>query len=202
MPDVLGLSLDPKEMATIRAVAPDSPAARAGFRVGDEIKYLEHQPMISIADVQWVLQKAAQKESLTAEVQRGSKQLKIELALPKNWRRKSDISWRPTSWDLRRMATGGLVLKEAAIDLRKELGLNDSAMALRVDYVGLYGEHGAGKRAGFQKNDVIISVDGKTERMSESDLFGYLVQNRMPGSKVPVAVLRNASRVDLELPMQ
>jgi hypothetical protein len=202
MPDLLGFSLDPATMATVRTVTPGSPAARAGFRVGDEILALERQPMISLADVQWVLHNAASREALTAQVKRGSEKVDLTLPLPANWRRKSDISWRATSWDLRRMVTGGMVLKDSTTDARKALDLPDSALALRVDYLGQYGEHAAGKKAGFQKDDVIVKIDGKTERMTESDLFGYLAQNRMPGAKVPVTVLRKGSKADLELPMQ
>ena len=38
--------------------------------------------------------------------------------------------------------------------------------------------------------------------MTESRWFGYLLQNRMAGTRVPLTVLRNGERVKLELPMQ
>src|SRR5262249_8336063 len=55
-PSVLGLTLDPKEMVTILKVAPGSIADRAGLRSGDAIVSLAGQPLLSIADLQWVLQ--------------------------------------------------------------------------------------------------------------------------------------------------
>ena len=55
-PSVLGLTMDPKEMATITGVAAGSVADRAGLRAGDEIVTLAGQPLLSIADLQWVLQ--------------------------------------------------------------------------------------------------------------------------------------------------
>src|SRR5437016_7217730 len=55
MPDVIGLSLDPKEKAKVKNVAAGSAAAKAGLQAADQIFTLEHQPILSLADVQWVL---------------------------------------------------------------------------------------------------------------------------------------------------
>ena len=205
MPDVIGLSLDPTEKAKVREVRTDSAASKAGFRVGDEIISLQGQPMISIADVQWVLQNAPGPATLAAQVRRASSASPLNLTLnfDKDWRRKSDISWRATSWDLRRMVTGGMLFKDTTTDERQKLDLKDSDLGLRIDYVpNTGGPHGAGKKAGFQKNDVIVSVDGKSNRMTESETFGYLAQKRMVGEKVPVTVLRAGQKLDLQLPMQ
>jgi len=38
--------------------------------------------------------------------------------------------------------------------------------------------------------------------MTESELFGYLLQKRMSGDRIPVTVLRSGNRISLELPMQ
>jgi serine protease Do len=202
MPDVIGLSLNAAEKAKIRAVAADSVAAKAGFQPGDEIVSLQEQPMLSIADVQWVLHNMDSPAIMTAEVRRDGDPLSLTLNLEKDWRRRSDISWRPTSWDLRRMVTGGLVLKDTTSDERQKLDLKETDLGLRVDYLGQYNEHAVGKKAGFQKNDVILSVDGKTSRMTESDVFAYLAQNRMPGERIPVTILRAGNKVEIQLPMQ
>ncbi len=54
-PKSIGLILDPKERATVTEVTPDTPAASAGFQPGDRIRTLAGQPLLSMADVQWVL---------------------------------------------------------------------------------------------------------------------------------------------------
>ena len=202
MPDVIGLSLDPKERAKVKAVARGSAAEKDGFVVGDEILALQGQPIISIADVQWVLHNTNGPVKLKADVLRGKEKLALNLTLAEGWRRQSDIAWRPTSWDLRRMVTGGLLLKDLPATDPRRTALSGTNLALLVEHVGEYGEHAVAKRAGFQKNDVIVGVDGQTSRMSESQLFGYLLRNKMPGSKVPVAVLRGNERIELELSMQ
>jgi len=202
MPDVVGLGFDPKEKAKLASVVKGSPAERGGFRAGDSILTLAGQPMISIADVQWVLQQNNGPAKLDAEVLRGKKKLRLSLALERDWRRQSDISWRTSSWDLRRMASGGLVLEDLPDPERSAAKLSSAELGLRVKYVGEYGEHAAGKRAGFRKDDVIVSVAGHKERMSESDWFGFLLQNKMPGERIPLTVLRGSERLELEMLMQ
>lgn len=202
MPDVVGLKLDPKYRATVAEVLADSVAAKAGFQAGDAIVSLEGQPLLSIADVQWVLHQAQPPTRLKAEVQRDGKTLKLELPLEPGWRRAADISWRPTTWDLRRMATGGLVLEDAQPKHRQDAGLPDNVLCLRVRHVGQYGAHAVAKKAGFQQGDLIVSFDGLTEPLSETDLMSHAVTKRSPGDKVPVVVIRNGKRIELTLPLQ
>lgn len=202
VPDVVGLSFDPKAKAKLAAVATGSAAEKAGFKAGDELVSLEGQPLLSIADVQWVLHQAQVPAALKATVRRDGRPSELTLQLDKSWRHKSDFSWRATTWDLRRMALGGLLLKELDEAGRSQLALPDNALALRVEHVGEYGEHAVAKKAGFKKQDVIVSFDDLTQRMTESDLLRNLLQKRMPGSRVPVTVLRGTEKLTLELTLQ
>src|SRR5688572_20760413 len=140
MPDVVGFSLDPKSRARVSAVGAGSAAEKAGFAANDEILTFGAQPILSMADVQWVLQHIPAPGRVAATLQRGNERRDLLLELPANWRENNDISWRATTWDLRKMATGGLVLKETS---RPRQGLG-----LVVDYVGQYNEHAVGKKAG------------------------------------------------------
>ena len=202
MPNLIGLALDPNEKALIKAVEKNSPAERAGFKSGDQILKFEKQPVLSIADVQFVLHNAPEPAKLTAEILRGNKKRNLTLRLGDDWRKVSDISWRVSTWDLRRMALGGLVLKEASIDERREKNLSPSDLALVVDYVGEYGAHAAGKKAGFRKDDIIVGADGRTQRMSESQFIGDFSQNKKIGERASLTVLRAGERLTFELPMQ
>jgi S1-C subfamily serine protease len=200
-PDVIGLALDPQQKAKVLRVASESSAARAGFAPGDEILALEGQPILSIADVQWVLHHAAHQATLTAEVMRDGKRITLALHLEPGWRPKTDIGWRVSTWELRRMATGGLVLEAIPAADRRAQGLGEQ-MALAVRHVGEYGDHAVAKRAGFRQGDILVGFDGRTDLMSEVDLIAYAVQNRMPAEQVPVDVLRDGKRLELVLPMQ
>ena len=201
MPDAVGLALDPKEKAKVTRVAANSSAAKDGFKAGDEIVSLEGQAILSIADVQWVMHNAKEPAKLKAEVLRGKQKTALTLTLAQGWRRQTDIGWRPSSWDLRRTAFGGIKMDDLTDAERKTRGLGTTELALHFKHVGEYGEHALAKKAGFKKEDVLVSVDGQTKRMTESDLFAFMLAKPV-GSKVPATVLRGGERINLELPTQ
>jgi len=195
-----GLILDPKERATVLRVEKDSTAAQAGFKTGDQIKTLNGQPLLSIADVQWVLHHTpAAGAKLNAEIIREGKPLTLTFALPSGWRQADDISWRSSAWGLRRMATGGILLEQ--VDNRPA-GVPKTGMALRAKFVGQFGPHAAAKNAGFQVGDIIIAFDGKTDLLRETDLFAHALRNTKPGDKVKVTIVRDGVKKEMTLPMQ
>ena len=202
MPNVVGLQFDPKERTTLLKVAPNSVAAQNGFREGDEVLTLAGQPMISIADVQWVLHRTSPPETLNSTVRRGRKVLKLELPISPGWRQSSDISWRTTSWDLRRIATGGLLLKSLTNKERTDANLTEDQLGLRVEHVGQYGAHAVAKRAGFEKNDIIVTFDGSSKAARETELFAHILRERQPGSSINATVLRQGKRLNLSFKIQ
>ncbi len=202
-PKSIGLILDPEEMATVKKVTPGSPAAAAGFQAGDEIKIMNGQPLLSIADVQWVLHNTDPAgESVPVDVERGGQRVALELALKKGWRQAGDISWRATSWGLRRMATGGMKLEPLPAEDRKRLDVPENSMAILVRHVGQYGPHAAAKKAGFQPGDVIVQFDGRDDLLTDSAVLAYGVTQKKPDDQVPVTILRNGKKRTLKLPMQ
>jgi S1-C subfamily serine protease len=194
--------MDPKKRARILAIEPGSPAERRGWQAGDEIVSLAGQPILSIADVQWVLHNSGNETELTADVRRNSQMRSLTLPLDRGWRRRGDISWRAGSWDLRRMTTGGMRLDDLSSEERRRLNLPDDVLALRARYVGEYGEHATAKNAGFRKGDVLIELDGRATRLTESQWMTLLVNEKRPGDRVAVVVLRDGQRLSLELPMK
>jgi serine protease Do len=204
-PKAFGLVMDPKEKATVKRIVPGSQAERDGFQAGDEIVSLAGQTLLSLADIQWVLHNAPAEGKLTAVVHRkgqAAPPAERQLTLEKGWRQRDDLSWRSTSWSLRRMTTGGMVLEDVPEEARRKAGVADDTMALRVRYMGQYGgPHGLAKQTGFRVGDIIVSVDGRAEPMRETDLFALLVQKK-PSEQVPFTVLREGKRQELTLRMQ
>ncbi len=200
-PELLGLKLNPDEKARVERVFPGSPASRAGIQVGDDIESLDGQPLLSIADIQWVLQNLPATAELAVVVRRQSHPIDLKLVLAEGWRR-GDISWRATTWDLRRMAFGGMRLDEIRDDDRVAAKLERDELALRVRHVGQFGNHAIARNAGFQKDDIVIAFDGLSRRMSESELLAYALQKKRPGDEVEVIVLRDGARKTLTLPLQ
>lgn len=202
MPDLLGLKLDPNTATRVLEVAPDSVASRGGFQAGDELLTLAGQPLVSLADVQWVLHTTKAPAVVEGEVRRGGAKVRVTLDLPAGWRQRGDLSWRPTTWELRRMALGGLWLEELDEAGREKAGLGEGQMGLHVRHVGQYGAHAFAKNAGVQQGDILVSFDGRSERMTETELLAHGVTQRRPGDKVPLTVLRGGKRIELTLPLQ
>ncbi len=203
-PRTLGLVLDPKERATVLRVEKGSAAEKSGFQEGDQFLKLGGQPLLSIADVQWVLHRTwpGSDVAIKAVVRRGHRDLEMWLRLPVGWRKREDISWRASTWPLRRMATGGLLLEDLPLADRKKAGLTENVMALRVRHAGQYGPHGAAHRAGVRRGDVLISFGGRDDFRRETDLLVYALERYQPGEQVAVTVLRDGKKIKVKIPMQ
>ena len=160
MPDAVGLSFDVKERATVKSAT--GSAAKDGFRAGDEVLTLEAQPLVSIADVQWVLERAT-GASLLAEIRRGGKTEVLPLTLPAGWRRNGDFSWRDATWGT----------------LRPDFDGKGEAGGLRITRGG----------AGLEPDDLVVEVDGRRFE-SFSRFLAYLAQEKKPGEKLGITVLR------------
>lgn len=203
-PKSLGLVMDPQERALVKRVEAGSPAAAAGFAAGDVITRMAGQPLLSIADIQWVLQQVpAEGGRVMAEVRRGGEPLAspLTLELPAGWRRLDDIAWRASSWELRRHGLGGLYLKALDADGRESLRVEDNAMALRAQHVGEFAPHDRAKRAGFRKGDVVVAFDGRKDFLRETDLLAYALELAKVGKQVEVDIVRDGQKVRLTLPV-
>ena len=201
-PDVLGLKLAADEIAKVEEVAPESIAAKAGLKPGDEIVAMEGQPLISTADFSHVMHRAPAAGSLKAAVKRGGGTEELTLVLPGGWRVQTDISKRVGTWPMRAMAFGGMHMVDLTDEERAAKGLNKEQLALHIDHVGQYGPHAMAKKAGFQKGDILVHVDDLESRMTEGQLIGHLLVSHQPGEKIPATVIRGGKKVQLEMPQQ
>jgi len=199
-PKAIGLILDPKERAKVSRVEPGSPAEKAGFAKGDEILSLSRQPLLSLADVQWVLQHVSPSGgSVKTVVSRDGKMLEVTLDLPAGWRRKDDIAWRASSWELRRVALGGMYLKPLNAEQRADRNAPAGGMALRVEHTGQFAPHDGAKKAGVKKEDVLVRFDGRSDFLRETDLLAYALEKIEPGGMVEAEFLRDVEGVKVSL---
>jgi len=201
LPDTIGLRLSPDHTARVMSVEKETVADQNKIRPGEDIISANGQRLLSPADFQWVLHQMGDEGVLKLEVAGTGGTRSVQVPLKKGWKAKSDLSWRPTSWNLRRMATGGLRLESMTDAELKSAGLADGTMALRVKHVGQFGEHATAKKAGFQVGDILVKVDGRTDLLRETDLFAYGV-GQPKGQKMAVEVLRKGRPVQLQLPLQ
>ncbi len=200
-PKSLGLILDPKEKATVLSVDKGSDAEKAGFQVGDTIRTLAGQPLLSIADVQWVLHNtAAAGGALAAEIIRGkAPPLEVSLKLDKGWRQKDDISWRASTWGLRRQALGGFFPVELPEDQRAKLKIASGKMGLLIQHVGLYAPHDVANKAGVKKDDVLVGFDGRTDILRETDLLAHILREKKSGDTVQLDLLRSGKPLSISM---
>jgi hypothetical protein len=197
-PKSLGLILDPEKCATVASVVPDSPAAAAGFIAGDAVESMNGQPLLSLADVQWVLHNTDSNGGpIAVQIVRDGKPLTIQWQLNKGWRDRDDISWRASAWELRRIALGGMQLEKC--DSRPQ-GRPGNAMALRIRHVGQFAPHDIAKNAGFEAGRIVVSYDGRTDLLRETDVLVHGLRTHASFRRVPVELLSGAERFTLELP--
>ena len=190
MPDVLGLNFSPKHRAKISKVTLDSSAEKDGFRRADEMLTLDGQPIISIADVQWVLHRAAEDTTLPATVNRHGEEIDLTLTLKPGWRKGSDISWRTTTGELRLVALGGMVLEDLSDAERQRNGIGETEMALRVKNIRRGDRRSGGQvnaqKAGIRRGDIVIAYGDRTDRLTESGIIGYVLQEQPQAKTLPV----------------
>jgi len=192
MPDALGLTLDPEERCTVKRVAAGSAAGKSGFKPGDDLLRLDGQPLVSVADVQWVLHGTKDGATLAAVVGRGGRSETLSLALPPGWRRSGDITWRQGTWVVFRP---DLKADNLSLEERRRLGLAPDAIALRIQGLAATLE-----AAGFRTGDLIVSVGGRRSGIdSVSQMIEHVGQTTRPGDKLQVTILRDGKEAPLEI---
>ena len=177
-PETIGLWFDNRHAA--RVTRAHGIAANAGIKPGDDLRSMQGQPLVSIADVQWILHNFPDEGGeLTVN---GTKTIKV----PPGWRRNEDWVWRYrvagySSWlwagaSFVDRPDGVLVAKRAPPWFKRA---NKEA-----------------KRK-LHPNDLIVEVDNKTG-WTRSTLLAYLMRDKAPGSKAQFEVMRRGKREVIE----
>lgn len=202
-PKSIGLILDPDELATVEEVKAGTQAANAGFEKGDIVQTVNGQPMLSIADVQWVLHNVSPEGgTVKIKIDRAGRTRNLTLNLEDGWRRQGDLSWRVTSWGLRRIATGGLLLGSLTDEERRRHSIPSGRMALKVEHAGKYGPHGVAHRKGVRKGDIVTSFDSRSDLLSEQAVHAYVVTTKKHGQTVPLTYQREGRSRTVQIPIQ
>ena len=203
-PETVGLTLDPAEKAMVQKVRHDSPAGRSGFRIGDRILVMDGQPILSIADVQWVLHGAEDSDRVEVRLHRSGLESDLILDLPSGWRRKGRFDDRASSWDFFKVKILGIAqMTSLPLQKRKSLGLGENRTALRIDKLtpSWADMNGDARKVGLKELDIIVEVDGRMDIGNFSGLLAYLVQEKKSGDQLNLTVLRKDRRLEVELPL-
>ena len=185
-PESLGVELSVDHCARVTAVVDQSFAAKAGLRVGDDILTLNRQPLLSIADVQWVLHQFPDPGGkLSVEVLRGGKRLELALTLPDLWRQRGDFGWRYRVAGYAAWLWSGVTLQ-------------DHPEGIRVANLSprWFKKPNPSARRVLRPGDVITAVDGKVG-MTRSLYLAHLMRDKKLGSTVTLRVLRNGRAMEV-----
>jgi serine protease Do len=189
LPENVGLTLEVDRNNVVKTVAAASPAGEAGLQPGDTLLAAGSMPVLTSADLQFVLNQAADPGKLALEAERSGRRLPpLELKLPAGWKR-GDISWRASSQAVPpSMGIWGEPLSEAEL---KERALPRDRLALRVTFL-FPGDRWARTRGDLRMNDVILGWNGlRPEPMDVRQLHSYWRLNFKPGDRLTLDVLRN-----------
>ncbi len=200
LPDNLGLQLDPSDGLVVTAVQADSPADKAGLHPGDVLTRADGQALTSIADLQWVLHNLPNtRASVTLKATHGDSAIEKKLAMNDDWK-KTDISWRGSIWSIKPvLATWCAPMKDKQI---KPLRLAKGVKPLEVRWINTGRPEGRNaKRAGLQKGDIIIGMEGNPLRISSEHFNMHVKLNYKVGDKLPLTLLRKGKRIHFDWPL-
>lgn len=188
MPDAIGLHMDPEQRATVLRVLDGSPAARAGLRRGDEILHFDGQPILSTADLQWVLHHHGSGDVAVGFARAGETR-DAAIAFADGWRRKLG-NWRFTNL--------GMCMQIAGFNGRpgRNGGERLAIVVGRVHQKRLLG-------VDLRKDDTIVALDGDRSPKNLGELTRWLCA-KAPGTKVELRVRRRdvADEIAVTLELQ
>jgi hypothetical protein len=192
-PENVGVKLDLKRGNRVREVLPDSFAARAGLKTGDELLRANGTRVLSVADFQQVLNDLPAKSRLTIEADRAGKPVKTVLALSGDWKR-SDGSWRKSIRQMSRYQTT-LARSLAAVppEEQRRLGIAEGQLALRVTE-----SEAEVHAAGLCKDDIVVAFDGQRRVPYRRPEF-YLLLEHQRGDRMRITFLRDGKEQTVTL---
>jgi hypothetical protein len=200
LPDNVGIRIDRHDGRTIERVAEDSAAARAGLRGGDEITHANGQPIVSIADIQWVLHHLPNTDAtVTLTARRDGAVGRHVLNLAAGWK-KTDFSWRGSRWSLK-PRPGFWAPELTATEVRK-LNLPEGTRGYRIHWINTGQNEGReAKKAGLREGDVIVAVAGKPITLTPEQFHMHVRMNYTVGEALALTVLREGKQLQVELPL-
>jgi hypothetical protein len=189
MPDTIGMAMSEADGVTVESVAAGTPAAKAGIAAQDEIQSINGQPIVSTADIQWVLHTSPDSTALKVEVARGAEKKTLTVALSGPWRH-YDFTWRCSTGDMRL----GMQLDPLADDERPKFGLRAGGLKVKNAW-----PQGPAGRAGFKPGDVLLAINGQPVPATEHELLCWIRKKYLPGTKLKITAVMGGKRQDLNM---
>ncbi len=197
LPENIGLVIDANDGRRIEQVVKDSPASTAQVAPGEELLSVNGQVITSIADIQWALHTLAEDQS-TLVIQT-SKTGEHTIALSDQWRT-TDLSWRGSMWSIspKMRVWAPQLTKEQA----RQAGLSGPGAGMAVRWINRQAAGGkAAYDAGLREGDIILAAAGKPIKGTPAQFQMWVKLNYQVGDRLPLTVLRDGRRVELDVPL-
>ena len=89
---------------------------------------------------------------------------------------------------------------------RQQNGIDKTKMALSVENISRRERRSSGQtnaqRAGIRRGDIIVGFGEHTDRLSESGVIGYVLQEQAQAKSLPIKLLRNGERISVNLSLE
>ncbi len=176
--------------AVVLRVLPDSPAEKAGFKVGDVVVEFNGTEIIRSADLPLAVGRAPIGSKARVKVIREGKGKTLNVVIAEL---PSDEELAQQEGEPKKTKSNklGLVIEELPPVLRKRL--NDSDRGVLVRQV----EKGPAREAGIRPGDIIMMINNQDVKSPKQ--FAKLVKKLPKGKSVPVLIQRGSSPVFLPL---
>ena len=183
--------MDDPRGAVVLQVLPDSPASKAGFKVGDVVVQFNGKEIIRSSDLPLAVGRAPINNKAKVKLIRSGKTkfLSVVIAeLPSKDELASDETHGKNKSNETRL---GLVLEEFTQEQRDQLELGNRGVGIRDV------NKGPGREAGIQRGDVILMIDGQD--VNSISGFKNILKDLKKGKSIPVLIHRGNSPVFLAL---
>ncbi|MCW9025590.1 MAG: DegQ family serine endoprotease [Gammaproteobacteria bacterium] len=178
--------------AVVLRVLPDSPAAKAGFKVGDVVVEFNGKEINRSSDLPLAVGRAPIGAKARVELIREGKSKSLYVVideLPSSEElADSDTEQKP---ELGNVSLLGLTVANLSKEQREELDLDDRGLLVRDV------EAGPARNAGIRHGDIVLMIDGKN--VKDIQAFKQIVRNLDKGKSTPVLIHRGNAPVFLAL---
>jgi serine protease Do len=192
VPDNIGIKLDIIKGNVIKEIVKGSFADKGGLKPSDTIRTANGKRVLTIADLQYVLNKLDSESKLTVAAERDGKPVTAVLELSGNWRA-SDVSWRKSIRVRSRFNDFTRPLVPVPAEEKQRLGIKQGDLAYRLTE-----SKGEVKEAGLLQGDIVVALDGKRQLPYRNPQYYPLIEHRN-GDTMQVTILRDGKERTLPL---
>ncbi|MDH5571830.1 MAG: DegQ family serine endoprotease [Gammaproteobacteria bacterium] len=177
--------------AVVLQVLPDSPASKAGFKVGDVVVEFNGKEIIHSSDLPLAVGRATIDAKAQVKIIRGGKSKMLSVVIAELPAKDELASDEPHSQSRSKEPRLGLVLEEFTQEQRDQLELGNRGIGVRDV------EKGPANDAGIRRGDVILMIDGQDVKSIDS--FKKILNGLKKGKSTPILIHRGNSPVFLAL---